>query len=206
MVGHGSLTYTFEQRLSEGYNMAGRKNRNKKNQGGAASSKSTGGSASALKTSVSQLDDDQKCIYQAVSALEDNTENALGNLVMQSGKVKEVDDEAALLVLAEHYEYTGPHVCTGKEFKTRDLSAYSKVLVMVSGDHKLKNDKFLKADPQTLAELLMDPSNTSGVTAHAIGITISKGKNTKNSRVYHDEQKLRKDGPFENDTVIYWVK
>jgi hypothetical protein len=154
------------------------------------------------KLSYGDLAKDQRCIYQTVSSLEGSIPENDCKTALQGndlGKAAEVDDEAAIVVLAKHYGYSGPSFATGANFNALKFTDGDKVLAICTGN-RLKQ-VIVGATEAERAKLLMNPENTKGVTFHAIGITVNKGV-----RVIHDEQQIRKDGPFTKDDVIYWKK
>jgi hypothetical protein len=153
-------------------------------------------------TTVSQLADDEKCIYQAMNALEGIGMDTLGEQVMASKKVKEVDDEGAVVVLTEKYGYAGPKFATGAEFAQAKLGSATKVFVVITQDTKIKNcAAYTGKDATAMTTMMLDPTKMGGVNMHAFGVTISKG-----TRVILDKQGLRKTGPVPNDAVLYWTK
>ena len=150
------------------------------------------------KQKYSDLADDERCIYQAVGDLEGGDASNHCTLVLKGGAA-EVDDEAAMVVLAKHYSYDGPHFCLGSNFGDLEFDEGAKILAICTGSNLKKF--VIEATSQDMAKLLMDPSNTAGVAFHAIGIKIVDG-----SQVVHDQQGLRKNGPNAKDDVIYWKK
>lgn len=169
----------------------------------------SGGSATAatgkkLKTQIGQLAENERCIYQAFDALLDYGEEAIAQTAMGTGKIKEIDDEAAAVALADEYKFAGPTVVSGSEFwqlKAADNGGKRFFLIITRSSKVKGSAAFTNRDAAAMKTALSTGSGMEGVTWHAIGVTASQG-----CWVVHDKQKLWKNGPNADDAVVYWVK
>lgn len=162
--------------------------------------KNKGGSAK--KTDTSKLAKDEGCIYEALIDLEGGDKSAMGREAISTGEVVEIDDEAALVVLAEARGYDGPYYTTGADFVANlKTLVNSKAVLMRTGDSKVKGSPFKGATKSALRTLLMDPKSSSGVYWHAIGVDVAQ-----KTPIWHDQQGICKKGPAQSDTVIFWKK
>lgn len=159
-----------------------------------------------LVSKYSQLGQDERCIYRAVKALEgmqgSGKGEELAGIVRKSGKVKEIDDEGAVVVLADHFGYDGPTYCSGATFQTMDLTPYkgSKMLVIITPNKV--GHKFSGKTKSQLHDMLLDLNQTKGIAFHAIAVFI----NAQGGRTVVDKQKINVNGPNSGDTVLFWTK